>query len=69
MRELKESPYTDTATKNPNFVNGRWLTLTPDENESPSRNNNNNLNPLQGDVDKEEVDPEDVKVEVVEKLS
>lgn len=41
------------------------MSLTPNEEiESPQRNN---INPLQGDLDKQEIDPEDVKIELDEK--
>lgn len=51
IRELKESPYIDNASKNPNFVNGRWTTMIGEVDE-PAASPRMKINPLQGDVDK-----------------
>lgn len=54
----------DNATKNPNFVNGKWIGLINEEESSP---NPRGLNPLPGDDDKSNLDPEDIKVDVEDK--
>ena len=52
VRELKESPYIDNATKNPNFVNGRWTSMIGETEQESTNMKNNNLMALAGDVDK-----------------
>jgi hypothetical protein len=65
VRELKDNPYVENASKNPNWANGKWMHFIPNEGSSPTKGNN--LNPMLGDEEKSGADPEDIKVELEEK--
>lgn len=67
IRELKESLFTDTATKNPNFINGKWVDFTNDGDDQITSPNPKSISPLVGDDDKSGMDVEDIKFEIEDK--